>query len=159
MGEMEPAPTTSAAQPKSRRRWYQYSLQTLLIFVTLAGCGFGWLGLKVRKARQQQAAVAAIQKLGGVVYYDYQFDSDAAFVGNAAPHGAEWLHSLLGDDCFRTVYQVSFVDRHGNKSVVDADLEHLNGFAKLERLDLVKTRVTDAAMEHLKGHTELGTLI
>ena len=31
----------NAAQPKARRRWYQYSLRSLLIFVTLAGCGFG----------------------------------------------------------------------------------------------------------------------
>ena len=31
----------NAAKPKARRRWYQYSLRTLLIFVTLAGCGFG----------------------------------------------------------------------------------------------------------------------
>jgi len=29
----------NAAQPKARRRWYQYSLRTLLIVVTLAGCG------------------------------------------------------------------------------------------------------------------------
>ena len=34
-------PTPNAAQPKSRRRWHQYGLRTLLIVVTLAGCGFG----------------------------------------------------------------------------------------------------------------------
>jgi hypothetical protein len=38
---METDATFNAAKPKSRRRWYQYSLRTLLIFVTLAGCGLG----------------------------------------------------------------------------------------------------------------------
>jgi len=34
---MEADAAGKTAQPKARRRWYQYSLRTLLIFVTLAG--------------------------------------------------------------------------------------------------------------------------
>jgi len=34
---MKTDPARNTAQPKSRRRWYQYTLRTLLIGVTLAG--------------------------------------------------------------------------------------------------------------------------
>src|SRR5579863_4668922 len=71
---METDPAPNLAQPKARRRWFQFSLRTLLIGVTLAGCGFGWLGVKVREARRQAAIVASITKRGAAVLYDYDFD-------------------------------------------------------------------------------------
>ena len=33
----------NAAQPQSRRRWYQFGLRTLLIGVALAGCGLAYV--------------------------------------------------------------------------------------------------------------------
>lgn len=33
---------------KPRRRWYQISLRTLLLLVTIVSAGFAWLGYKVR---------------------------------------------------------------------------------------------------------------
>ena len=44
MGKSDPQ------EPK--RRWYQYSLRTLLLFVAVAGIGLGWLGSKVQRARE-----------------------------------------------------------------------------------------------------------
>ena len=104
---MESDAAPNAAQPKARRRWYQYRLRTLLIGVTLAGCVFGWLGIRAREVRQQKAAVEAIQKLGGAVRYDYEIDRDELPVANPTPNGPAWLRSLLGDDFFRSVYAVS----------------------------------------------------
>jgi hypothetical protein len=38
---METNATPDAAQPKSCRWWWPFGLRTLLIAVTLAGCGLG----------------------------------------------------------------------------------------------------------------------
>ncbi len=93
-------------RPKSRRRWHQFTLRTLLIVVTLAGCGLGWLGVKVREARVQAAAVAAILKQGGFVFYDYQFDAHDVSIEDAAPPVPNWLRSAMGGDFFCSVHHV-----------------------------------------------------
>ena len=57
--------TTDHHNPsKPRRRWFQYSLRTLLVLVTVLCV---WLGVTVNRARKQREAVAAIQELGGTV--------------------------------------------------------------------------------------------
>ena len=117
-----------------------------LIVVTLVGCGLAWLGWTVRGARQQQTAVAAIRKLGGFVTYDYQFDSQGRDVPNAAPPGPAWMHSLLGDDFFRSVYGVILVD----PAVKDADLEQLMALKQLRYVLLPSPNVTDAGAAKLQ---------
>lgn len=52
---------------KARRRWFQFSLRSFLVLVTLA-CA--WLAVVVHRARDQQEAVAAIDKVGGIVQFD-----------------------------------------------------------------------------------------
>ena len=61
-----PDATTTAASPK--RRWYQYSLRTLLIFMTIAGCGLAWVGMVVCAGfvlAQDTAAPKPAAKAGG----------------------------------------------------------------------------------------------
>lgn len=172
------ADAKAAVRAKSRRRWFQFGLQKLLIVVTLVGCGLGWLGYKVREGRQQATAVAAIEKLGGRVFYDYQVDSLGHVVPNAKPRGAAWLRGLLGNDVFRSVDWVNLASsvindgemKHlagftklkvlylPNTRVTDVGLGYLSGLTALEMLDLGNTRVTDAGLEHLKGLTQLKTL-
>jgi hypothetical protein len=159
---MEAAATPHAAKPKARRRWLSFSLRTLLIFVTLAGCGFGWLGLKFQEARRQQAIVAAIEKLDGWVQYDYQLDSQGDYKPNATPPGPAWLHSLLGDDFFRTVYSVGawgfLVSGRQDRPFRDTDLEFVEGLTTLKVLVLFGTQVSDAGLANLKGLTRLEEL-
>jgi len=152
---MEIAATPDPAKSKSRRRWCQYSLRTPLIFVTLAGCGFGWLGFKVREARRQQAAVAAIRKSGGFVAYDYQFDARDGDIPNAIPPGPAWLRSLLGRDFFGNVRTVFLL----GEQIADADVERLKEFTALKSLSLHGTRVTDSGLENLAGLTQLTELM
>jgi hypothetical protein len=124
---MDDQPAT--AEPvKPRRRWYRFGLRTLLICVTLAGCGLGWLGFKVREARQQAAVIALIEKLGGGVQYDYQFDAQGNYQPDTEPPGPAWLHALLGDDFFRNPSQVILSITSTN----DADLECLQGLKELK---------------------------
>jgi hypothetical protein len=159
---MASAAAPNAAEPKSCRRWFSFSLRTLLIFVTLAGCGLGWLGFKIQEGRRQQAAVEAIEKLGCDVGYDYQFDSQGGSVFNPTLPGPAWLHSLLGDDFFRNVDSVckwgySSLGRQ-DSPFRDADLEFVKGLKTLKVLVLLGTQVTDAGLANLNGLTRLEEL-
>src|ERR1700676_5457431 len=129
---METAAAPNAAKPKSRRRWYQYSLRTLLIFVTLAGCALGWLGPKVQQARYQQAAVDMIARQGGCFEYDYEYDAQENFVRHTAPPGPTWLHKLLGVDFFRNIHSGCL----DNPYITDAHVRLLSGFTTLRVLTL-----------------------
>ncbi len=114
--------TEPTAAPKPKRRWLQFSLRTLLVLMLAFGCGFGWLAMKVKQAREQEAAVRAIQELGGLVLYDNSLK-------RTGPAPA-WLQKLLGDDFFRSVTAV-----HGSH-FSDGGLVHVVAFSRLETLDL-----------------------
>jgi hypothetical protein len=139
-----------AQPPKPTRRWYQFSLMTLLVVMTLLCVGFAWIGVRLHRARENRArvapvegAVAAIEKLGGEVTSTYkdirpqtwlekQFDDP----GDAAdPVG---VLTVTGATLFRT-------------PVTDADLVHLHGLTNLEALELNDTKITDAGLKQLKG--------
>lgn len=135
-----------ATEPQSasrKRRWYQYSLRTLLIVMVLASVGMSWLTVKMRRAARQREAVEAIRKLGGWVVYDYQSGSAA----RPTPPGPAWLRRLLGDDFFAEVTDVQ-VNR-------EAGLTHLTSFPKLRDLGLGYCGAfsgpdTEALYEHLR---------
>src|SRR5262245_15433970 len=108
-----------------KRRWSRFSLRTLLVLVSIASAGFGWLGVKVRQAQQQREAVKAIQNLGALeVRYDYQMTPDGKFDNVTLPPGPVWLRKLLGDDAFANVVLVILAD----SEVTDADLILLHEF-------------------------------
>ena len=151
MSNITPNP---AAPAKPRRRWLRFGLRTLLIFITVAGCALGWLGVKVREARRQQADVAAILKLGGRVEYDYDEDGQGNRVQNPVPPGPPWLRAVLGDDFFRDITGTELTDT----PATDADLEHVRGFAKIKWLHLDGTRITNAGLDCVSGLTRLETL-
>ena len=50
--------------PKSKLQWFQFSLKTLLIVVTLVAIPCSWLAVKLKEAKEQREAVAEIEKLG-----------------------------------------------------------------------------------------------
>ena len=63
-------------KPTSKRPWYlpRVSVRTRMILVLLVGGGFGWTVQTVRSARVQREAVAAIERVGGYVFYDCDRD-------------------------------------------------------------------------------------
>ena len=104
--------------PQPRRRWFQYSLRTLLLFMLLVSIGMSWVAVRIQRARRQREAVEAIQKLGGLVRYDYQVQQSGNPLPGAGPPGPAWLRNLLGEDIFARVVGVSFA----SSSVTDAGL-------------------------------------
>ena len=142
------AETGMADTPKPERRWFQYSLRTLLVFVTLCAIPCSWYAVRLQQARQQKT-VAAIQKLGGVVGYDWQFDAKGQSLPSAQQPG---LRSLWGNYVFQSVYTVNF---DGDSYITDEDIEHLRGLSQLRYLHLRGTQVTDKGVENLRALSQL----
>jgi len=137
--------------PKPKRRWYQFSLRILLVFMLVCGAGLGWLAMKMQRAKRQRENVKAIRMTGGMVLYDYEFDDTGRFIPGAQPTAPVWLRKTLGNDFFCDVIDVNL----NCTQVTDAGLEHLNIFTSLRWLELHGTQVTDAGLEHLKTLTGL----
>ena len=65
----EPADKPQAAQPRANRRWYQFSLWSMFVWVAviavLLTVGLLWIA----PAQQQRAAVQMVERVGGKVHY------------------------------------------------------------------------------------------
>jgi hypothetical protein len=151
-----------------KRRWFQFSLRTLMIFTVVRAIGSAWVARKMERKRKEREAVNAITKLGGEAYWDYQ--RIPAKVGRgwrpegAEPKGPVWLRKLLGENFFsevECVYAVGGLEnlkelphlrelRLMSGGIADADLVNLKGLAELTSLGLIDTRVTDAAVKDLR---------
>lgn len=113
------------AQPK--RRWFQYSLRTLLIFMVVLSFLFAWAGYKVREAVEQKEALEAI---GAVAFYGYEHELDATgkLIPDSLAPRPRWLCNLIGPDLLGDVVAVAFID----VKVSDARLEHLQRLTNLK---------------------------
>jgi hypothetical protein len=144
------------AHPKRRpRRFFQFSLRTLLVFVLLVSIGMSWLGVKLDRARRQREAVIAVGRWGGSVAYSDGggFYTDARFDAPGWRWSTPmWMRDLLGHDAFRYVISVRL-----NWNCESA-LPLLESFPRMQLLDLTDTDVTDADLRYVRDLTELRTL-
>ena len=131
---------TGSRPPKPKRRWYQFSLRSLLVFVLAAGLGLGLLGRRIRQVQEQRKPVIELQKLGATVEYQ----ETEGGLSNAL------LRNLVGDEALPVV-EIYFL----RTEVTDAGLVHLKGMRSLEVVDLRCTQVSDAGLVHLKGMRSL----
>ena len=154
------------------RKLLRLSLRAVLVLVLAIGAGLGWI---VRRAHVQREAVAAIERIGGKAWYDWEWSND-----NPNPTGKpwwpRWLVDRLGVDYFghvAAVFARPASDAElapigdldgleclilGNSAVTDNRLAHLEGLTQLQILNLQNTGVTDAGLRHLKGLTNLRVL-
>ena len=146
----------TTTQPK--RRFFRYSLRTLMLLVTVFCI---WMGIVTKRARDQKYAVEAIRELGGVVFYEHQ-TIPFVFVGigrsppgfNIVEPGPKWLRRFIGDEYFFTVSGVNL----GELKIDDASLAEIKRLTNVKTLDLRNTQVTDIGLKHLKGWTDLTSL-
>ena len=119
--------------PKRRRRWYQFSLRSLMLFILVCAIPSAWVGPKLEATRCEQVVVTEIESLGATVLYP-------------ETKGPNWITRH-----FRRVMAVGF---EGTQDI-DAGLVHLKGLTNLFWLELADTKVTDTGLVHLKGMTNL----
>ena len=127
-----------ASAPK--RRWYQFSLLTMLVVLTLTSVPLGYIAWEREECRRGTSICAQITKLGGLM--------------ESRPTRRAWLQRILGNNDFRQVYIVSLE----NLNVGDADLAELPALCELRTVWLDNTQVTDvglASLSHLKNLREL----
>ncbi|MCH8043482.1 MAG: hypothetical protein IID44_07165 [Planctomycetes bacterium] len=163
-----------------KRRWYQFSLKTLLVVMTLSCVGFSWFGVRLHRAQANRARVAAvresvaeIEKLGGYVsrqneerrprtWLEEQFDDPGDADDPAIIEFYDvYLVSRATDAGLMHVKEMKNL-RHLNlrhTNCTESGLENLKGLSKLSNLDLHNTNVTDAGLEHLRGLTKLCLLV
>jgi hypothetical protein len=145
----------NANPPKPKRRWYQFSLRTLLVLLLVAGVFLGWRTHRARTNRQRVAsvrnAVDEIEKLSGKVDWKYEVLRDTT-----------WLERMFDDpggaDDPVGVLNVSHVHLGASTSVTDAGLETLKELTSLRRLRISSSHITDAGLKYLKGLTNLESL-
>ena len=142
----EGMPNNEKSSPRPRRSLrFQFSLRTLFIVVTVLCVGpLGYIAWERERRRKGEAAVSAIEKVGGKVKGDFPRRGNR----NA------WKEAVLGHDGFRRVYAVEF----RKTQVTDAELMHLNVIKNLRSLSVTETGVTDAGLKHLAGLTNLKSL-
>jgi hypothetical protein len=152
---MTTVPTTA---PKPRRRWLQFSLRTMMVMVLICSVPCGWIAYRLKQARDREAAVDRMWKLGGYVTQIPEAPDEEQTV-------SVWLEKLLGEDLREYTTWVQFGGRWEgvigtweNVQVTDAALEHLRRLPRLQRLTLSAREVTDTQLVQLHQLRELREL-
>lgn len=154
---------------KPKRRWFRFSMRTLLIVMTLLCVGIGW---KMNQVRNLRRAVAEAQRLGATISYFHELD---ATTSPAEPPGPKWLRRIFGDDFFEEVDQIQIYNDQANDDTLaliaklprirslivrsnaftDKGLASLAGASELETLELTSANVTASGYANLKGLRKL----
>ncbi len=145
--------TSESHSQASRGRWPRFSLRFLLAIVTLVGV---WLAFTSHRARSQKLAIAEVERLGGFLGFDYQFDAGMTWRKDPQLPVPVWMVDLVGEDYARSVLIVNFDD---GSDPTNADLKVVERFDDLQQLTLMnRKRITDEGLRHLAGLTELEVL-
>ena len=146
-------------KPGRNRRWFQFSLRTLLIFVTLFCFVAGWFGLCLHRAAQQRQTVAELNAAGCQVRFDWFVKADGTNDDDAKPPGAEWLRNLLGSDFFDTAVAVeSAFKENRSRHFGDAEIELTSKFPHLQQLTIYESSATAVGVARLAELQQLESL-
>jgi hypothetical protein len=164
------------------RRRFQFGVRSLLMLFVVIAVPSSWLEVEVREASERCKAATAIEKLGGLIWYDYQVvdGCDYPLFDRSPPSGSTWLRGLLGDDAFTSIVGVQMLGSSTQATdaslkylrrfttlqtlsiqgsyITDMGLENLKELNQLQALGLIDTQITDAGLEHLEGLTKLKEL-
>ena len=117
---------------------FQFSILSLLVFAVVVAIPSGWLAVEMRKAKRQHDAVAAFEKLGGILEYR----------GTSVPR---CVSDLLGVDFFD---QPDFANVYGSMHTDDA-LDALKRLDQVHSVWICGGNGTDAGLESLKALKQL----
>jgi hypothetical protein len=134
--------TSASSYDSSRpnRRWFRYSLRTLLLLITLV-CVV--LGFKIVPVLEQKRAVSAVQELGGQVIYDYEFKKKVDRPPSSEP--PDWISGVLGVDFSHDVAVAKIFNVRDTDRVKKAlpSLRHLRSLHELDLINIKDLRDND----------------
>ena len=145
-----------AHESKIKRRWYQYSLRTLLIVVTLSAIACSWFAVIMQQAKREREAAAVIEKAKRQREAAAAIEKSGGSVTWSVP-GAQ----VAGKELVVSVIEVSTTDMTDvdNWQATDSDLKHIKEFSELRRLNLCGgEKITSVGLENLKGLRKLEEL-
>ena len=155
-------------QPK-RRRWYQFSLRTLMLFVFVCAIPSAWVGWDLEATRREQVAVAKIKELWGTVQYHETIGPDWLARHFRKVNEIDQVRTLFGgqpppppitNDDLKDLRKLTRIEGLwlDYMRINDTGLEYLKELKNLKCLDLSGTQITDAGLIHLKRLTNLERL-
>jgi hypothetical protein len=159
-GEMSQLEKQSGAIADSRTtsivgRLIRFRLRTLLVLMTVVAV---WLGLTMKRLREQERAVARIRELGGQVTYDYQIDAEGNPISNPEPPGLQSIRRLFGPQWGLRVIHVDLTVEVGSRAT-DRDLEVLLSLPDITYLNVGETRlITNEGLRIIGGLAQLKEL-
>lgn len=161
-----------------RRRWLQFRLKWLLLFVAVLSAPLSWLGWKLEEKRRERWAEKELGKFSVAIMRNYVADEDPfgrvelpnnSLVGqprrdvadddpfgdveSPPPPGPAWLRRLFGDDFF---VHVELVYCWESKLDPDINLDHASGPAREGMSD--NPPVNDGALVYLRYFPNLREL-
>jgi hypothetical protein len=90
-----------ADPPKRRRRWFQFSLRSLLVVVTVAAVGCAWVAREGRIVQERKAVRQWIEEGGGACVNN---DLAARIPSASGSDEPSIVRRWLGDRTVRTVF-------------------------------------------------------
>jgi hypothetical protein len=149
-------------KPWWRRLAFRLSIRAMILLVMAIGGGLGWI---VHRARTQRLAVAAIERAGGKVEYDWEW-TDHTTCPPTPPlkPWPKWLVDTVGVDYLADVSSVVFMgslESPDNPDRASDDL--MREVGRLGRLKVLclydSNQVTDAGLAHIGQLSLLRSLV
>lgn len=137
------------AIPTRRRRWFQFSLRTLLLMMLVFGCGLGWFTAKRRQAQQAWKRISDAEKVNIVLSA-----ADDNHTTGHIWHEGTWLEERLG---------IALPSPLGSAVVKTSrnptpELQELAKFPELTDIWLEVENLTDEQLAPFAGEKRLTTL-
>jgi Ran GTPase-activating protein (RanGAP) involved in mRNA processing and transport len=131
--------STGSTTERKHRRWFSYSLKTLLLVVTVLCVLLCW---KLQAVNKQRQAVSAIRKVGGDVIYDFEKE----------PH---WLARFVGIDFLHDVIDVRIHINSEGPQDIHSIFPYLSQLRRLKILSIYDGIFKDEDLRYLAGLTDL----
>jgi hypothetical protein len=135
------------------RRWFRFSLRSLLLLVVVVAIPLGW---NVNRVQHQRAVVEELRKLNAQIRFDYQSPPLFPEFRKPTSEPPMWVRKLFGDDFFAEIEDILIPQ--GNERVNDDTLAQIATLTHLKQLSFNSNAVSDRGIAHLARLSELKSL-